>query len=114
MIKEIAFFLRHGPSVGCRQTSMGKVEFQNWLTAHVDEDGMASPRATLVEGLRGEVVEIGCGSGAMFPYYVDAIVCATVGSHPWNASNSTPQPLQRPFPMSLSWRKNKWRIGQSE
>jgi SAM-dependent methyltransferase len=48
---------------------MGKLEFQNWLTARVDEDGMAGPRAALVEGLHGEVVEIGCGSGAMFPYY---------------------------------------------
>ena len=69
MIKEIAFFLRHGPSVGRKQTTMGKVEFQNWLTDRVDEDGMAAPRAALVEGLHGEVVEIGCGPGAMFPYY---------------------------------------------
>ena len=69
MIEEVAFFLRHGPSVGRKQASMGKVEFQNWLTTRVDEDGMAAPRAALVEGLHGEVVEIGCGSGAMFQYY---------------------------------------------
>ena len=69
MIREIAFFLRHGPGVGRKQSSMEKVEFQNWLAARVDEDGMAASRASLVEGLRGEVVEIGCGSGAMFQYY---------------------------------------------
>jgi len=69
MIKEVAFFLRHGPSVGRKQATMGKVEFQDWLTARVDEDGMAASRAALVEGLHGEVVEIGCGSGVMFPYY---------------------------------------------
>ncbi len=69
MIEEVAFFLRYGPNVGRKQTSMGKVEFQNWLTTRVDEDGMAAPRAALVEGLHGEVVEIGCGSGAMFQYY---------------------------------------------
>lgn len=49
--------------------SMEKVEFQNWLSARVDEDGMAGFRAALVEGLHGDVVEIGCGSGAMFEYY---------------------------------------------
>jgi len=32
MIKEIAFLLRHGPGIGRKQTTMGKVEFQNWLT----------------------------------------------------------------------------------
>ncbi len=69
MFKEVAFFLRHGPSVGRKQTAMEKVEFQNWLTTRVDEDGMAAPRVALVEGLNGEVVEIGCGSGAMFQYY---------------------------------------------
>ena len=68
MIEEIVFFLRHGPNVGRKQASMGKVEFQNWLTTRVDEDGMAAPRAALVEGQHGEVVEVGCGSGAMFQY----------------------------------------------
>ncbi len=48
---------------------MEKVEFQNWLTTRVDEDGMAASRAALVDDLHGEVVEIGCGSGAMFRYY---------------------------------------------
>jgi len=69
MIREVAFFLRHGPSVGRRQASMGKVEFQSWLAARVDEDGMAASRAALVEGLNGDVVEIGCGAGRMFRYY---------------------------------------------
>lgn len=69
MIKEVAFFLWHGPNVGRRQTSMEKVEFQNWLTTRVDEDGMAASRTALVDDLHGEVVEIGCGSGAMFQYY---------------------------------------------
>jgi len=31
MIREIAFFLRHGPDVGRKQSSMEKVEFQDWL-----------------------------------------------------------------------------------
>jgi ubiquinone/menaquinone biosynthesis C-methylase UbiE len=35
----------------------------------VDKDGMAASRAALVEGLHSDVVEIGCGPGAMFPYY---------------------------------------------
>ncbi len=69
MIREVAFFLRHGPSVGRKRASMGKVEFHDWLTARADEDGMAAHRAALVEGLSGAVMELGCGSGATFRYY---------------------------------------------
>ena len=31
MIREVAYFLRHGPSVGRKQARLGRVEFQEWL-----------------------------------------------------------------------------------
>ncbi len=73
MIREIAYFLRHGPSVGRKQAKMGRVEFQQWLVEEVDKDGMAEFRSLLVEGLSGDVAEVGAGSGAMFRYYGDNV-----------------------------------------
>ena len=69
MIKEVWHFLRHGPAVARKQRAMGNVEFQEWLAARVDDDGFADLRASLVEGLEGDAVEVGCGTGAMFGYY---------------------------------------------
>lgn len=43
-----------------------------------DERGMADWRRSLVNELRGDVLEIGCGTGLMFPYYPDEICLAAV------------------------------------
>jgi ubiquinone/menaquinone biosynthesis C-methylase UbiE len=69
MIREVSFFLRHGPSVSRKQASMGRVEFQQWLAGQVDRDGLAELRSELVEDLRGDVLEVGAGSGALFRFY---------------------------------------------
>jgi ubiquinone/menaquinone biosynthesis C-methylase UbiE len=69
MIQEVAYFLRHGPSVSRKQASMGRVEFQQWLAGQVDRDGLADLRSALVEDLRGEILEIGAGTGALFGFY---------------------------------------------
>ena len=73
MIREIVYFLRHGPSVSRKQAVMGRVEFQQWLVEEVDKDGLAEFRSLLVEGLSGDVVEVGAGSGAMFRFYGDNV-----------------------------------------
>lgn len=73
MIREIAYFLRHGPSVSRKQAAMGHVEFQQWLVEQADEDGLAEFRSLLVDGLSGNVVEVGAGSGAIFRYYGDKV-----------------------------------------
>ena len=73
MIREIAYFLRHGPSVSRKQALMGPVEFQQWLVEEADKDGLAEYRSLLVEGLSGDVVEVGAGTGAMFRYYGDKV-----------------------------------------
>ena len=69
MIREVVHFLRHGPSVSRKQASMGRVEFQQWLAGQVDRDGLAELRRGLVEDLRGDVLEVGAGCGALFGFY---------------------------------------------
>ncbi|WP_238487602.1 hypothetical protein [Actinoplanes flavus] len=41
------------------------------LSVQMDRAGAAEHRHTLVAGLRGRVIEIGCGNGLMFAHYPD-------------------------------------------
>ncbi len=52
---------------------MGRVEFQQWLAAEADKDGLAELRSALVDALRGDILEVGAGSGAMFAYYGEGV-----------------------------------------
>ncbi len=77
MIREVVHFMRHGPAVSRRQAAMSRVEFLRWMASELDRDGLAKLRAELVDGLRGDVLEVGTGTGAMFPAYgVDVRVAA--------------------------------------
>jgi len=71
MIKETVFFFRHGPATSRRQVKMGPVEFQKWMATEIDKDGLKPLREELVEDLRGDILEVGAGAGAMFSYYGD-------------------------------------------
>jgi ubiquinone/menaquinone biosynthesis C-methylase UbiE len=77
MIKETLFFLRHGPAIQKRKKELGLVAFMQAFARDIDADGYAALRTELVGELRGDVLEIGTGTGATFPYYrKDARVCA--------------------------------------
>jgi SAM-dependent methyltransferase len=69
MLREIAHFLRHGPEVMRLQASHGRAEFLELIMTRADEGGYGEVRRALVAGLRGRVLEVGCGTGAMFDYY---------------------------------------------
>ncbi len=69
MIKEIYFFLRYGPAVQKRKKALGQVEFMKAFAKDLDADGFAELRNSLVGDLEGEILEIGSGTGATFPYY---------------------------------------------
>lgn len=69
MIKEVYFLFRYGPAVRRRQKQMGLVEFMKDMATRLDADGFAELRTTLVGDLEGDVLEIGTGTGATFPYY---------------------------------------------
>ena len=51
------------------KASMSQDELYATLISRADAAGLADRRRDLVAELRGHVVEIGCGTGAMFPHY---------------------------------------------
>lgn len=69
MIKEIYYFLRYGPASQKLQAELGPAEFQMKLAKDADADGYAQLRTNLVGDLKGDILEIGSGTGATFSYY---------------------------------------------
>jgi ubiquinone/menaquinone biosynthesis C-methylase UbiE len=69
MLREIAHFLRHGPEVSRLHASHSRAEFLDLMMKRADDHGYGEVRRALVAGLRGRVLEIGCGTGTMFDYY---------------------------------------------
>ena len=69
MLREIAHLLRHAPGALALKRRLPQDELYAALIARADAAGLAAKRGELVAGLTGHVVEIGCGTGAMFPYY---------------------------------------------
>jgi SAM-dependent methyltransferase len=69
VIKEIGHFIRHGVELTRLQRQYPRAEFADLFMSRADTQGYAEVRAELVGDLTGRVIEIGCGTGAMFPYY---------------------------------------------
>lgn len=69
MIKEIGHFIRNGKEVAKLQKQHPRAEFVDLMTAKADEQGYAPVRRELVGDLTGRILEIGCGTGAMFSHY---------------------------------------------
>ena len=69
MLRELAHFFRNAPEVLKAQNERSKAEFADWLNDRIDAQGFAAIRRELAAGLAGRVLEIGCGTGAMFAYY---------------------------------------------
>jgi len=87
VLKEIAHFLRKAPEVMRLQRQYDRAGFVDALNARVDAQGYAEVRRELVGDLSGRVLEVGCGTGAMFEYYGDG----------WSWTRSNPSPI------SSSW-----------
>ena len=69
MLREIAHALRHLPSNRRMRRTMNQADFYDVLFERADEAGVREHRALLVTDLEGDVLEIGCGTGLMFPHY---------------------------------------------
>jgi ubiquinone/menaquinone biosynthesis C-methylase UbiE len=69
MLREIAHFVRHSPEAIYLQRSHSRAEFLDIVMTRANERGYGAVRSALVGDLRGRVLEIGCGTGAMFDYY---------------------------------------------
>ncbi len=78
MIRELIHFLVHTPATLALSRRLPHPQLYDTLMLRADERGMSSWRATLVENLHGDVLEIGCGTGLMFPYYPNEICLAAV------------------------------------
>jgi SAM-dependent methyltransferase len=69
MFKEIGHFLKIGKVVSKLQKEYPRAEFSDRMAAQSDESGFDEIRRELVGDLEGRVLEVGCGTGRMFPYY---------------------------------------------
>jgi ubiquinone/menaquinone biosynthesis C-methylase UbiE len=73
VLHEVAHFLRHAPATVALKSRVSQDELYETVMARADAAGLAEQRAALVRGLRGRVLEIGAGTGAMFPYYASDV-----------------------------------------
>lgn len=69
MLKEITHFLFHAPRSIALNAKLPHAEFYDTIMLRGDEAGMADWRSSLVEDIKGQVLEIGCGTGLMFSHY---------------------------------------------
>lgn len=69
MFKEVGHFLYHAPATLALKNSLPQNELYDTLMARGESAGMGERRRRLVAGLRGEILEIGCGTGLMFRHY---------------------------------------------
>jgi len=69
MFAELAHFIYHSPATLALKMRLPQHEFYDRLITRADAAGLAERRAMLVAGLSGHIVEIGCGTGAMFGVY---------------------------------------------
>ncbi len=76
MLREIGHFVRNLPAAKRMRDEMGRAEMLEFIEREVDAAGKARWRADLVADIAGDVLEIGAGTGAMFPYYKRG-VCLT-------------------------------------
>jgi ubiquinone/menaquinone biosynthesis C-methylase UbiE len=69
MFREIAHFIRIAPPLLKLQKEMGQARLFDEISSRVDGEGFDKVRVALIGDLEGRVLEIGGGTGAMFPYY---------------------------------------------
>ncbi len=82
MFKELIHFVRHAPGTLALLKKLSHAELYDRLMLKGEEAGMAAWRAALTAGVRGKVLEIGCGTGLMFPYYAPDVRLAAVELEP--------------------------------
>ena len=77
MMREVFHFLRHAPGTLKLKKKLSQPELYDTLMDRADAAGLGARRDALVDGLHGDVLEIGAGTGRMFSRYAaDARVIA--------------------------------------
>jgi len=97
---ELGHFLRHAPATLALKRRVSQAELYDTLIERADAAGLAARRAALVRDLRGHVVEIGCGTGAMFAHYAGPVRVTAVepdqsfGARAMTAAAAAPVPIE--------------------
>src|SRR5690348_4912119 len=73
MLREIGHFLWHAPATLWLKARVSQTELYDIVLERWDEHGLAAKRDELVRGASGEVLEIGSGTGLMFPRYAPEV-----------------------------------------
>lgn len=79
VLAELLHVCRNAPEVLSLKRRLSQEDLYDTLIERADHAGLAHRRRELVSDLRGRVVEIGCGTGAMFSYYEG---CEVIGIEP--------------------------------
>jgi SAM-dependent methyltransferase len=69
MLRELIHLARHAPATLLLQRRLDHVDLYEMLMQRGDDAGFRERRRELVSDLRGDVLEIGCGTGLMFEHY---------------------------------------------
>jgi ubiquinone/menaquinone biosynthesis C-methylase UbiE len=69
MLRELIHLARHAPAAIVLKGRLDKVDLYETIMARGEEAGFRAWRDWLAEGLSGDVLEIGCGTGFMFAHY---------------------------------------------
>lgn len=69
MLRELGHFMRHAPATLRLKSKLPQHELYETLMARLDAAGFDEQRAALVRDLTGDVLELGSGTGNMFPHY---------------------------------------------
>jgi SAM-dependent methyltransferase len=72
MLREIGHLLWHVPGALRLKARLPQEALYETLMDRADRAGLAGQRAGLVADLRGDVLELGSGTGRMFPHYAGA------------------------------------------
>ena len=77
MLRELIHLARHAPKTLALKRRLSHVELYDTVMRDADDAGFLARRAWLASGVRGDVLEIGCGTGFMFEhFFTDARVQA--------------------------------------
>ncbi len=69
MIREILHFAVHAPKTLALSKRLSQPELYDALMLEAEKLGLGQWRSSLVKDLEGDILEIGCGTGLMFPHY---------------------------------------------
>jgi ubiquinone/menaquinone biosynthesis C-methylase UbiE len=72
MLRELIHLARHAPKTLALKRRLSQVELYDTVMRDADDAGFRERRAWLAGDARGEVLEIGCGTGFMFEHYLPA------------------------------------------